>query len=222
MYNYKDENKDRKRCYGVRIGDTVRYRIPGDPVDDIDYEVTAYDDMDNNRVYLKGPDGETLEAVAEYCLVVTKVEDKNKERHDMRHIDNCTVLRPAGYPDCTGNGITARNDSVTVILDVPYLTIEDYGKTYYDRPDEKAILDYVKRQSLDPSRVVILCDKLNNTVYTPHLKPLDSVYGTRGGEKLTGPCSGGNYVAFREEGAERVIRVHDRYDTQKDWDGLSS
>lgn len=38
----------------------------------------------------------------------------------MRHQKCCTVLRPAGFPDCTGNGITARNDTVTVVKDVPY------------------------------------------------------------------------------------------------------
>lgn len=141
----------------------------------------------------------------------------------MRHQKCCTVLRPAGFPDCTGNGITARNDTVTVVTDIPYLTMESSGRTYYDRPDENAVMDYVRKNGLDPKKTVILCDKQNNPIYTPYLKPLDSVYGVdSAGRRLTGPCSGGNYVRFKDSSDnEQVMRVHDRYDTQKAWDGLS-
>ena len=141
----------------------------------------------------------------------------------MRHTKNCMVLRPADFPDCTGRGITARHTRLTVITDVPYLTTDIDGKEYFDRPDETAVEEYVRKEGLEPRKVVILCDKTNNPIYTPFLKPLDSVYGIRDGERLTGPCSGGNYVAFKDEsGRERVIRVHDRYDTQEAWDGLSN
>jgi hypothetical protein len=141
----------------------------------------------------------------------------------MRHLTNCTVLRPAGFPDCTGGGITARHAGVTVITDVPYLMTEFNGHRYFDRPDEKAVLDYVRENGLDPQKVVILCDRQDNPVYTPFLKPLDSVYGLDGdGNRLTGPCAGGNYVRFRDgNDNERVVRVHDRYDTQEAWDALS-
>lgn len=141
----------------------------------------------------------------------------------MRHQKCCTVLRPAGFPDCTGNGITARNDTVTVVTDVPYLMMESSGRTYYDHPDENAVMDYVRKNGLDPKKTVILCDKRNNPIYTPYLKPLDSIYGVdSAGKRLTGPCSGGNYVRFKDgSDNEQVMRVHDRYDTQKAWDGLS-
>lgn len=140
----------------------------------------------------------------------------------MRHIRSCRVLRPAGMQDCTGHGITARFTVLDVILDVPYLMTEFDGKEYFDRPDEKAVEEYARKSGLDPRTVVLLCDKRNNPIYSPYLKPLDSVYGVRDGRKLTGPCAGGNYVACREPGEnEKVIRVHDRYDTQEAWDGLS-
>ena len=140
----------------------------------------------------------------------------------MKHTDNCMVLRPADFPDCTGRGITARFARLTVITDVPYLTMEIDGKEYFDRPDEAAVEEYVRKEGLEPRKVVILCDKVNNPIYTPYLKPLDSIYGVRDGKRLMGPCSGGNYVAFKEgTGDESVVRVHDRYDTPEDWDGLS-
>ena len=141
----------------------------------------------------------------------------------MRHIKFCRVLRPAGMQDCTGHGITARHTHLTVIVGVPYLMTEFQGKEYFDHPDEKAVEAYVRKEGLNPREVVILCDKTNNPIYTPYLKPLDSQYGLDGdGNRLTGPCAGGNYVAFREgDSDERVIRVHDRYDTQENWDGLS-
>ena len=136
----------------------------------------------------------------------------------MKHTPNCRVYRPAGFPDCTGNGITAKYDTLTVVTDVPYLMTEFDGKKYLDRPDEEAVMEYAGAKGLDPRRVLILCDRFENPIYTPYLKPLDAVWGVRGGQKLTGPCAGGNYV---ETGRDILVRVHDRYDTQEDWDGLS-
>lgn len=136
----------------------------------------------------------------------------------MKHTPNCRVYRPAGFPDCTGGGITAKHDTLTVITEVPYLMTEFDGRQYFDRPDEKAVMEYAGAKGLDPKRVLILCDRFNNPIYTPYLKPLDAVWGVRDGQKLTGPCAGGNYV---ETGRDILVRVHDRYDTQEDWDGLS-
>jgi len=139
----------------------------------------------------------------------------------MRTINFCTVLRPADGKDCTGGGITAKNSMVSVVIDVPYNTMEHDGQTYYGKPDEALIEEYVRKNSLDPKKVVFLCDKTNNPIYTPYLKPLDSVWGKApDGTKLVGPCAGGNYVKYHD-GGEKIIRVHDRYDTEKAWDWLS-
>ena len=135
----------------------------------------------------------------------------------MRHTTDNRVYRPAGFPDCTGGGITSIHDTLTVITSVPYLMTEFDGKSYYDRPDEKAVEEYVRKKGLDPNKVLILCDKTNNPIYTPYLKPLDSAYG----KGLVGPCAGGNYVEFRRNGKTEIVRVHDRYDTEEAWDGLS-
>ena len=77
------DNKERRRYYGIRVGDIVTYVIPGTReilgdkyVSDETYEVIDYGFMDNNRVYLKSiKDGHEEKAVAEYCQIVTKVED---------------------------------------------------------------------------------------------------------------------------------------------------
>lgn len=142
----------------------------------------------------------------------------------MRHIQNCKVFVRKGGQDCTGKGITYRYDDVTVIVNVPYKYTEWQGKQYYDQPDEVAVRQYCHKKGLDEQRVLLLCDKRNNPIYSPYLKPLDAVWGVRRTEKLTGPCAGGNYVLVRdpdEQWKETMYRVHDRYDTQKVWDGLS-
>lgn len=72
----KDENKDRRRYYGVRVGDRVIYGIPGFPDTDGEYEVVGYGFLDNNRVILKDANGKEVKAVAEYCRIISKVEDK--------------------------------------------------------------------------------------------------------------------------------------------------
>ena len=72
----KDENKDRRRYYGVRVGDKVVYGIPGFPDTDSEYEVVGYGFLDNNRVILRDADGGEMKAVAEYCSIILKIEDK--------------------------------------------------------------------------------------------------------------------------------------------------
>ena len=69
------DNTARNRYYGVRVGDTVRYGIPGQP-DKETCEVIRYGFMDNNRVILRSKSGKEIRAVAEWCEVIEKVEDK--------------------------------------------------------------------------------------------------------------------------------------------------
>jgi len=69
------DNVKRDRYYGLRIGDIVRYNIPPYKTDEREYKVVRYGFMDNNRVYLQGPEGDVFSAVAEWCEIVKKVED---------------------------------------------------------------------------------------------------------------------------------------------------
>ena len=70
------DNEERRRYYGVRVGDTVSISI-GYPRREVLAEVIEYGFLDNNRVHIKidGED-EVTDWVAEWCKVVVKVEDK--------------------------------------------------------------------------------------------------------------------------------------------------
>ncbi len=133
----------------------------------------------------------------------------------MKHISTCYVYHRAGGMDCTNGGLTARHKTVTVITDVPYLMTEFDGKTYPDRPDEDRVIAYVRARGLDANKILILCDRQSNPIYTPYLKPLNAVYKKEGS---VGPMFGGNYVELPHMNA---VRVHDRYETQSENETLS-
>ena len=143
----------------------------------------------------------------------------------MEHINMCPVLRPANGVDCTNGGLTSRLPYVTVITDVPYITTNWENKTYYERPDEVAVRKYCHKKKINEASVLILCDKTNNPIYTPYLKPIDDVYNPKGKNHKVGPMMGGNYVIVRtgntQYTTENVYRVHDRYETQEENDTLS-
>ena len=66
------DNINRNRYYGLRIGDTISVEVPNKT---IQTEVVDYGG-DNNRVQVKFEDGRITDWVAEYCTIITKVEDK--------------------------------------------------------------------------------------------------------------------------------------------------
>ncbi len=145
----------------------------------------------------------------------------------MQHIDNCTILQPR-HADCTNRGLSSMGTVVTVITDVPYKYTEWQGKRYYDRPDETAVRKYCHKKKLDEKRVLILCDKQNNNIYGPTLKPLDAIWKKdANGEERLGPMYGGNWAIVRgydENGyrhSERAYPIHDRYETEAEYDTLS-
>jgi len=72
------DNKERRRYYGLRIGDIVSPKFSyGHDIGPC--EVIEYGFMDNNAVYLKTSEGEKIKWVAEWCTIITKVEDREKE-----------------------------------------------------------------------------------------------------------------------------------------------
>ena len=71
--NVEFDNKDRKRYYGLRKGDTVEEKGFGKSKKG---EVIGYGFLDNNQVMIKMENGKITDAVAEYCEIITKVEDK--------------------------------------------------------------------------------------------------------------------------------------------------
>lgn len=69
------DNVDRNRYYGIRVGDIVKYNVSPLDKDEKEYKVVRYGFMDNNRVYLQDSEGNVLPAVAEWCVIVKKVEE---------------------------------------------------------------------------------------------------------------------------------------------------
>jgi hypothetical protein len=76
----KDFNKNRSRYYGLRVGDIVRRHVgfSNEKKDNTIYKVVQYGFGDNNRIYLKAPTGEIIKEVAEWCTIISKVEEIKK------------------------------------------------------------------------------------------------------------------------------------------------
>jgi hypothetical protein len=67
-------NENRTRYYGLRVGDIVSIKsVMGENIGE--HTVVELIPMDNNSVLLKSPDKGTFEWVAEWCTIITKVED---------------------------------------------------------------------------------------------------------------------------------------------------
>lgn len=73
----KFDNKDRNRYYGLRIGDLVQIKMGlwANPKTQ-NAEVLDYGFMDNNRVRLRLESREETNWVAEWCTLITKIEDR--------------------------------------------------------------------------------------------------------------------------------------------------
>lgn len=69
------DNKERRRYYGLRIGDLIEV-IGFHGIPNKNAEVIQYGFGDNNRVYVEYEDGTQGREVAEYCKILTKVEDR--------------------------------------------------------------------------------------------------------------------------------------------------
>jgi hypothetical protein len=67
------DNQDRKRYYGLRRGDIVEVRFQPTK---IIAEVDTYGGLDNNSVGLINKEGKKFKWVAEWCKIITKVEDR--------------------------------------------------------------------------------------------------------------------------------------------------
>jgi len=78
------DNIERRRYYGKRIGDTVSLKnLNGKEFSKA--EVIGYT-HDNNKIEVKLPDGTTTSWVAEWCDIITRVEDKKQTRPDLSFI----------------------------------------------------------------------------------------------------------------------------------------
>ena len=67
-------NEKRNRCYGKRVGDIVRQTVFGIVTEG---EVIAISAMDNNSISVKSEKYGVETLVAEWCEIITKVEDRS-------------------------------------------------------------------------------------------------------------------------------------------------
>lgn len=75
--NSDQRNVDRNRYYGLRVGDIVSPKdLRGNEWNRGTAEVIEYGHMDNNEVYIRAQDGTETHWVAEWCDIITKVEDR--------------------------------------------------------------------------------------------------------------------------------------------------
>lgn len=65
------DNENRTRYYGLRISDIVK--VPFYKLEKA--TVIEYGFLDNNRVYIQTENDEKISCVAEFCEIITKVED---------------------------------------------------------------------------------------------------------------------------------------------------
>ena len=114
-----------------------------------------------------------------------------------------TVLRPAGYSDCTGNGLSSKVNNSTL---------------FWDCTNEEAI-DYCKSHNMDPSKQFILFKRelwgADHSYAEPLIKP-ENKFQTFGGNFLYTSDSrmyktGGIYKA--------PIQIFDRFDS---WEYMES
>ncbi len=102
MSIYYFDNADRNRYYGLRIGDIVNVRGISGSIIYLNVEVYGYGG-DNNRVVIKLPSGNTMDWVAEWCEIVTKVEDKTKSLEKNQKIIEKLARELSLGIDNTGN-----------------------------------------------------------------------------------------------------------------------
>ena len=71
---FQGRNKERRRAYGLRIGDIVElthYKEVKELA-----EVVAYGALDNNSIFVRSAEGNGMKRTTEECRLVTKVEDR--------------------------------------------------------------------------------------------------------------------------------------------------
>ena len=115
------------------------------------------------------------------------------------------ILRPA-FGDCTNNGISSKCDMMYV----------------FDECTIMEALDYCEKKNIAPVECLIAEHEMFAGHENLYLVPLNK---KRKG--YIGPMNGGNYAYCRNEGFPRYadmpnvsvpLRIHDRYETQEEYD----
>lgn len=118
---------------------------------------------------------------------------------------NVTVFKPAGFPDCTANGLSSRVNG---------------GFLFYDCSNDEA-LEYCKNHDIDPAKQFIMVSRTLWGEDHSYAEPL-----VKSNEKAQ--MFGGNFLytsdsrMYRTGNVYKVpVPIHDRFETWEDFDGLS-
>lgn len=87
------DNKERRRYYGLRVGDKVKESWCGTHIEG---EVVEYGFMDNNSVMVKDQNGEIRKCVAEWCEIIQRVDEWVISRN---HPDAIVINDGSGFGD---------------------------------------------------------------------------------------------------------------------------
>lgn len=141
----------------------------------------------------------------------------------MRHITVTTVLRNA-TGDYSNSGFSSVRAQPILVLDVPYKKVDFDGTSYFGEPDQDDIRQYCHEKNLNERNVLFLDERPNNDIYPPVCRPLDEVFNPNRPGKKVGPMAGGNYLKYRDPEKKWetfVYAIHDRYESQEEYDTLS-
>jgi len=83
-------NENRTRYYGLRVGDIINAKSLNGTVWGKS-KVLELVSMDNNKVLIESKNGTPIEWIAEWCEIVTKVEDIEKEQWKPGKNGGCVV-----------------------------------------------------------------------------------------------------------------------------------
>lgn len=118
MHGY---NFDRRRYYGLRIGDIVKEYPINSADENARMLVIKYDPMDNNCVVVLDDEGIERMRIAEHLTVVNKIEDQNKN------------MGPP-YPSLAARRV------LFLLSRGWHLNFEDHGPLYIHKDNAKSIV----------------------------------------------------------------------------------
>ena len=109
--------------------------------------------------------------------------------------------------DCTNNGISARHNQIRVFWDCT----------------REAALKYCSENNIPTDDCGILIERTlfgePHPKIEPLVKPIGKIGGMFGGNFAH--TSNGNFYTYLRSGCSVVIPIHDRYETQAEYDALS-
>lgn len=123
------DNAERRRYYGIRIGDIVEENAFGIKTRG---EVMGYGLLDNNKVYANVEGDLTIDFIPEWCTIITRVEDRTDRFKDMKFL---MVTDKNGYRDYEITGFF----SVHRACVAPNIKVGDIFNVYYDKSSKHGV-----------------------------------------------------------------------------------